>query len=314
MVGMPQPKTPDLGRLDFAFTSSSHPTRIGAVRRALVDLPLGVGPHLLAGRSRRTQHFVIQRWSAMVRTALKLRVTWSGYEAIDRDRQYVVLALHESFVDVPLLAALPLDLRFTAREELFASEDFGALLRSSHHVPVPETRSASPIRLLVARVRAAVADGDSIVVFPQGSLLGVEVAFQPGAWRLAQMLALPVLPVAIAGTHQVWGHPFDNEVHVARNVCVTVLPPIEPSDWTADRARATERLLKKRAIESGLARRFDPLRDGWWDEYAFEIDPDFDGLRRQVEAHRVLNHSDPIDRRRAREDPRDMWVSHGFSS
>ena len=231
----------------------------------------------------------------MVRTALRLRVTWSGHEAIDADRQYVVLALHESFVDVPLLAALPLDLRFTAREELFANEHFGALLRSSHHVPVPETRSTTAIRLLVARLRAAAA-GDSIVVFPQGSLLGVEVAFQPGAWRLAQMLDLPVLPVAIAGTHQVWGHPFDNEVHLARNVGVTVLPPIEPSDWTAERARATEKSLKQSAIETGLARRFDPHRDGWWDEYAFEIDPDFDDLRRQFEVHRLLDHSEPSRR------------------
>ena len=203
IMGMTHSSTPDLDRLDFAFTSSSHPTRIGAVRRALVDLPLCVGPHLLAGRSRRTQHLAIRRWSALVRTALELRVTWSGYEAIDAERQYIVLALHESLVDVPLLAALPLDLRFTAREELFASEDFGALLRSSHHVSVPETRSPSSIRLLVARLRAAVAAGDSLVVFPQGSLLGVEIAFQPGAWRLAQMLALPVLPVAISGTHQV---------------------------------------------------------------------------------------------------------------
>ena len=250
----------------------------------------------------------------MVRTALKLRVTWSGHEAIDADRQYIVLALHESFVDVPLLAALPLDLRFTAREELFASEDFGALLRSSHHVSVPETRSTTSIRLLVARLRAAVAAGDSIVVFPQGSLLGVEVAFQPGARRLAQMLGLPVLPVAIAGTHQVWGHPFDNEVHLARNVGVAVLPPIEPSDWSADRARVTERLLKESAIETGLARRFDPHRDGWWDEYAFEIDPDFDGLRRRIETHRLLDRPEPIDRRSARENPRDMWVSQGFSS
>jgi 1-acyl-sn-glycerol-3-phosphate acyltransferase len=115
---MPQPRTPDLGRLDFAFTSSSHPTRIGAVRRVLVDIPLAVGPHLLSGRSRRTQHLAIRRWSAIVRAALEVRVTWSGYEAIDTERQYIVLALHESFVDVPLLAALPLDLRFTAREEL----------------------------------------------------------------------------------------------------------------------------------------------------------------------------------------------------
>ena len=125
----------------------------------------------------------------MLRSALELRITWSGCEAIDPDRQYLVLALHESFVDVPLLAALPLDLRFTPREELFANEDVGALLRASHHIPVPEKRSPSSTRLLVARMRAAVAAGDSVVVFPQGSLLGIEIAFQPDAWRLARMLA-----------------------------------------------------------------------------------------------------------------------------
>ena len=293
---MPQPITPDLDRRDFAFTSSSHPRRIGALRRAMIDLPLATGPRLLAGRSIRTQHVVINRWSAIVRTALGLRVTWSGREAIDADRQYIVLALHESFVDVPLLAALPLDLRFTAREELFASDDFGALLRSSHHIPVPETRSPTSMRLFLDRLRAAVTAGDSIVVFPQGSLLGVEVAFQPGAWRLAQMLDLPVLPVAIAGTHRVWGHPFDNDVHLARNVSATVLPPVEPSDWGADRARATERALKDIAIDTGLARRFDPNRDGWWDEYAFEIDPDFGVLRSQVEAHRLSDRRPTMNR------------------
>jgi len=170
------------------------------------------------------------------------------------------------------------------------------------------------MRLLVARLHSAVATGDSVVVFPQGSLLGVEVAFQPGAWRLAQMLGLPVLPVAIACTHQVWDHPFDNGVHLERNVCVTTFPPIEPSDWNADRARATERSLKQRAIETGLARRFDPHRDGWWDEYAFEIDPDFDGLRRQVETHRLHDYCRPSDRPTERGQPAGSGVSAGPGS
>ena len=140
-MGMDRSRTPDLDRLDFAFTSSSHPIRVAAARRALVDVPLAAGPHVLTGRSHKTQHVAMRGWVAMVRSALKLRVTWSGHEAIDPNRQYFVLALHESFVDVLLLAGLPLDLRFTAREALFTHEDVGALLRASHHIPVPETRS-----------------------------------------------------------------------------------------------------------------------------------------------------------------------------
>ncbi|MGB9357552.1 MAG: lysophospholipid acyltransferase family protein [Acidimicrobiia bacterium] len=228
-----------------------------------------------------------------MRSALDIRVTWSGFEAVEPDRRFVMLALHENFVDVPLLAAFPLDVRSTAREELFKHQDIGTLLRASHHISIPEKRSASSVKPLVEQLRAAVAAGDSTVVFPQGSLLGIDIAFQPGAWRLARMLALAVLPVAISGTHRVWGHPLNDEVHLGREVFVSVLPPIEPSGWSADRARATERLLKQSAISTGVARRFEPHRDGWRDDYAFEIDPDLDQPKSEIDTHRLVLTSNP---------------------
>jgi hypothetical protein len=89
-MGMDRSRTPDLDRLDFAFTSSTHPIRVAAARRALVDVPLAAGPHVLTGRSHKTQHVAMRGWVAMVRSALKLRVTWSGHEAIDPNRQYFV--------------------------------------------------------------------------------------------------------------------------------------------------------------------------------------------------------------------------------
>jgi len=52
---------------------------------------------------------------------------------------------------------------------------------------------------------------------------------------------------------------------------------------------------------SGMAwdlRRSQPYE--CYDEYDFQIDPDFDELRRQVEAHRVPGRPEPIERRSAR--------------
>ena len=51
--------------------------------------------------------------------------------------------------------------------------------------------------------------------------------------------------------------------------------------------RYTEREMKALALERAdiPARRFVPERDGWWDDYAFDIDPDFDELCAQVSLH-----------------------------
>ena len=46
--------------------------------------------------------------------------------------------------------------------------------------------------------------------------------------------------------------------------------------------------MKDLALQDGMApvRRFVPERDGWWDGYAFEIDPDFPELAAAIEARR----------------------------
>jgi 1-acyl-sn-glycerol-3-phosphate acyltransferase len=36
-------------------------------------------------------------------------------------------------------------------------------------------------------------------------------------------------------------------------------------------------------------RRFVPARDGYWDGYAYEIDPAFPALRAEVERHRATH-------------------------
>jgi hypothetical protein len=46
--------------------------------------------------------------------------------------------------------------------------------------------------------------------------------------------------------------------------------------------------MKRRAIENTWAppRRYVPTRDGYWDGYRFDIDPDFVDLAAQVARHR----------------------------
>ena len=133
----------------------------------------------------------------------------------------------------------------------------------------------------------AVETGDDVVVFPQGSVLGIESAFQAGVGWLARHLGVPILPVVITGTHRIWGFPFDTTVHLDRTVQVGVLESIEPRDATRAGMREIERTMKRRALAATQQpRRYEPERDGWWDGYRFTIDPDFPELAAAIDARR----------------------------
>jgi 1-acyl-sn-glycerol-3-phosphate acyltransferase len=114
-------------------------------------------------------------------------------------------------------------------------------------------------------IEASFATGDSLVVFAQGSILGVEIAFQPGAFHIARRLKVPILPVVMTGSHTVWEHPYAPTVRLDQTIfSIRVLPAPTPRSLDAATVRSLERRMKLLALDPSLApvRRFDPDRDG----------------------------------------------------
>lgn len=234
-------------------------------------------------------HRMERSWASGVCSLLDIRLEVEGIEHIEPGRPYVVTPLHEGFADAVVLLRLPLDLRFVARRELTDWRVLGRHLRSTGQVMIgPETPRAA-WRDLLRSAPAVVESGDSLVVFPQGSILGIETSFQMGAFRLADRLQIPVLPVVITGTHRVWEHPYSPMLRFGERVSMRVLDPLPVGSAIAFAPELEERM-KKMALSGDLApaRRFDPDRDGYWDGYAYEIDPQFPDLRRLVGEHRGL--------------------------
>ena len=165
----------------------------------------------------------------------------------------------------------------------------GHYIAETKQLLVPGVPSVAGYRQLFGDIAGAVSKGDSIVVFPQGSVLGVEVAFEPGVARIAQRFDLPVLPVVMSGTNRVWEYPFTQTLRFGQRVAMTVLPPIEPEDASIERIRHAETTMKSLALADteAPARRFVPERDGWWDDYDFEIDTRFADLESAVARHRL---------------------------
>ena len=222
-------------------------------------------------------------WARRASKLLGIRFHISGLDNIDPSERYLVAPLHEGFADAIALLQLPLSMRFVARTELLDWAVLGAALRAGGHVAVDPERPVSAYRDLI-RVSESITD--SLVVFPQGTILGIESAFSPGAFHLARSLGRPLLPIAITGSHRIWEHPFSPAVRFGQSVHLQVLPAV-PSERAALDMREIERSLKRRALLSTIQpRRYEPDRDGWWDDYRFDIDSDFEELAERVAVHR----------------------------
>lgn len=219
--------------------------------------------------------------------ALGARTTVEGVEHA-HGGPYLVLPLHESLVDPLLLANLPLKLRFVARDEIGTWPHVGPLLTAGRHPTLPLHPRIADLRGLLIDARAALDSGESVVVFPQGSVLGAEIAFQRGAFWLARQLKVPVLPVVISGTHRVWEYPFSPRLRRGAPVRMSVLKPI-PAPQATEAQRRLERRMRMLALldEHAPTRRFEPERDGYWDGYPYEVAPEFEALAGQLAAHRA---------------------------
>ncbi|HZD22887.1 MAG TPA: lysophospholipid acyltransferase family protein [Acidimicrobiia bacterium] len=269
--------------------------RVALGSSCLIDMG-SIGLSLLGHLGLRSSLHTAERlWARAAARTLRLRLDLEGLDRVDPAQSYVVIPLHEGLADVVALFHLPLPLRFLVRDELDGWRGVGRYLRATGQIEVAEDRNTGSLRQLYMGARTCLARGESLVVFAQGTILGLEVAFQSGAFRLAGILNAPLLPVVLTGSHRVWEHPYSPLVRLGQRMFMRVLPPIGADKIRNLEFREVEREMKRIALEEATAppRRFDPDRDGWWDDYRYEIDPDFPELKDRVGRHRAEKGSTP---------------------
>lgn len=123
---------------------------------------LTVAARLFPGRHQSFERL----WSRAVTRRLRLDIRWRASTHRPSER-YLIAPLHESFADVIPLLQLPVPVRFLARDELFGQGVLGPYLRAAAHIKVPRPADVASLRRLHSEVRRALAEGDSVVVFPK---------------------------------------------------------------------------------------------------------------------------------------------------
>ncbi len=114
---------------------------------------------------------------------------------------YVVVANHQSMLDILLISHIPKEMKWVAKEELFKIPWIGWMLRMTGDIAVRRGDPESGGEAL-AKAKAYLARGMSVVLFPEGtrSTKGTMLPFTSGAFRLAIEAGVPVLPIAVSGT------------------------------------------------------------------------------------------------------------------
>lgn len=152
---------------------------------------------------------VVHRWgilwgrSCLWLAGLKLKVT--GSENLTGDGPAIYVSNHQSNFDIPLLyAGLPIQFRWMAKQELFNIPLFGLAMKSSGYIPIDRSNRKEAMRSLTAAARRIRA-GVSVIIFPEGtrSADGTLQPFKKGALLLAAKAGVPIVPMAIHGSHQV---------------------------------------------------------------------------------------------------------------
>lgn len=112
----------------------------------------------------------------------------------------VIIANHQSFIDILLLLSTTPKIVMVTNSWVWNSPFFGWIVKYAdfHH-------SADGYEALADRLRERVAEGYSIVVFPEGTRsadCSIQ-RFHKGAFYLAQLLKLDILPMVIYGAGQI---------------------------------------------------------------------------------------------------------------
>ena len=233
---------------------------LATLRTVLISIPLVTLYTMVCGavsillgavfHSGNPSHWLARLWSWLILTTCGVTVSLSGLENLDRERNYVFAANHQSIYDIPILFAwLPFSFRILYKESLNRVPFMGWHLFLCGHISVDRS---NPVRARQSLERAAqrIRQGISVVIFPEGtrSPNGSVGRFKQGSFLLAIKSGVPVVPITISESWRIMKRgevtvrPGEVRVHVER--------PIPVQDLGQDAAIELAREVRKIVMQN----------------------------------------------------------------
>ena len=173
----------------------------------LACAPLLVLPRALAFRS----VFVIARlWARTTLGGLRpicgIKFVVTGWENLPKGGPALIASNHQSAFDTVVWMSLLNQVAYVMKQDLQRIPLYGQICVATRMIIVDRGAGANAIRTLLAGAARVIAEGRTIVIFPEGTRAppGMVGVLHPGVAGIASHTGLPVIPVVTnSGEH--WG-------------------------------------------------------------------------------------------------------------
>lgn len=155
--------------------------------------------------SGRVGHAVARFWSRCALSVARVPVAVTGQEMVPVEGPVIYMGNHQGSFDIlALTRSIPRLFSWVAKEELFKVPLFGAAMRRAGYIPLDRSdgrKALKSMKLAAERI----ASGASVVIFPEGTRTedGSLLPFKRGAFLLARMAGVPVVPFTINGSREI---------------------------------------------------------------------------------------------------------------
>jgi 1-acyl-sn-glycerol-3-phosphate acyltransferase len=177
-----------------------------------------------------------------LRYVVGLRYTERGRELIP-PQPCLIISNHQSTWETLAFLVLFPDVAIVAKQELLRIPVFSWYLRKSQMVIIDRETGSRAVRALLKQSRKALHAGRSVLIFPEGTRMGIAgpIRFRRGVELLYAKLGVVVLPVVV-NSGKFWGP--DQPYKRGGTITVSYLPPISPGLAPAEFTRMAESLLE----------------------------------------------------------------------
>lgn len=182
----------------------------------------------------------------LARSMLRINPGWHFHiESADPDKvskPTIVIANHQSFLDLPLLYLLPWSMKWVAKKSLFRIPIFGWIIFMTGQIAI-ERYSLKSVKKLDYLVQP-IQNGIPGMIFPEGTRTetGKLKSFKNGAFLLAKRYNFNILPIVLKGGYEAM--PSGSwRINSKQTFIISVLDPLDPREF-----ESTEEI-KKTAFE-----------------------------------------------------------------
>lgn len=178
---------------------------IGGFVLALTVIPLVTlgarDPHMRTRRAQRIVRASFQLYVFMLRLLRVIRLEVTGREQLAACRGSVIVANHPTLLDVVLIMSLVPNAQCVVKHQLWRNPLLGPLVRAAGYL-----RNDQEPEILMEACRAALAAGNNLIVFPEGtrSVPGQRLRFQRGFAHIAthtgaslQLIVITCSPITL---------------------------------------------------------------------------------------------------------------------